>query len=85
MFTLFGDIDTQCCGLLSVFGIFFLFSVGHMFATEPMFTDPEVWHDGHGDDASFNCYMGGVIYICTLVVSAQGRGISFCSSWAPSL
>ncbi|CAM9679649.1 unnamed protein product [Ectocarpus sp. 8 AP-2014] len=59
----------QCCGLLSLFGIFFLFSVGHMFASQPMFTDVEVWEEHHDHDASVNCYIGGVIYICTLAAS----------------
>lgn len=64
-----GTTSPQCCGLLSVFGIFFLFSVGNMFATQPMFTDVEVWQEHHDHEASVNCYIGGAIYIATLVVS----------------
>lgn len=60
----------QCCGLLSVFGIFFLFSVANMFATQPMFTDVEVWQEHHDHDAAVNCYIGGAIYVATLAVSA---------------
>lgn len=59
----------KCCGLLSIFGIFFLFSIGHMFSTQPMFTNVEVWEEHEGHDASKNCYIGGAIYCATLAVS----------------
>eukprot|EP00752_Nemacystus_decipiens_P016194 g14481.t1 len=59
----------QCCGLLSVFGIFFLFSVGSMFDTQPLFTDVEVWQEHHDHDAAVNCYIGGAIYLFTLAAS----------------
>lgn len=55
--------------MLSLFGIFFLFSVGNMFATQPMFTDVEVWAEDHDHDAAVNCYIGGALYVATLVVS----------------
>lgn len=66
--------ERKCCGVLSVLGIFFLFSVGHMFAVQPMFTDVEVWEEHHDHDASVNCYLGGVFYVVTLAVSLQRGG-----------
>ncbi|CAM9333953.1 unnamed protein product [Choristocarpus tenellus] len=63
---------SQFCALLSMFGIFFLLSLGSMFHQQPFYTDEEIWHDGEEDDASNNCYVAGGIYACTLVLSLFG-------------
>lgn len=33
-----------------------------------MYTDVEVWHEGHEEEAGTQCIMAGVIYIVTLMV-----------------
>lgn len=42
-----------------------------MFHTQPMYTDVEVWHEGHEEEAGNQCIIAGVIYIVTLVVSGS--------------
>ncbi|CAM9644614.1 unnamed protein product [Ascophyllum nodosum] len=59
----------QCCGLLSLFGVFFLFSVSNMFHTQPMYTDVEVWHDHEDEEAGNNCFLAAWIYVVTFALS----------------
>lgn len=36
-----------------------------------MYTDVEIWHDGHEEKAGNQCIIAGVIYIVTLIVSGS--------------
>ncbi|CAN0155475.1 unnamed protein product, partial [Discosporangium mesarthrocarpum] len=63
---------SQCCALISLFGIFFLLSLGSMFDSQPFYTDLEILHEHEDGHASTNCYFAGGIYACTLVLSLIG-------------
>ena len=70
-----GKNGKQCCGLLSLFGVFFLFSVSNMFHTQPMYTDVEVWHDHEDEEAGNNCFLAAWIYVVTFAV--RGAAVRF--------